>query len=188
MSKKISAEEKAAKAQAKAEAKAAKQVEKDAAKAAAKEKKGNKSKKGSKGRGPNQDAKGDPAEPPKNTPVPEEAVIRRPEAAEAATKESSAPQVKGDQRIVVIDNMQKRPVSVFVLEGKNLNPELSGKLVFIQGAVSNEWLPEAEARAKFAMTKDGTVIYNARGFDDVAHADFSMVDIVKLVESNEKNV
>lgn len=127
-------------------------------------------------------------EAPKNVPIPEEARIKRnPAPATAGQESTTGPKVVGNQRLVIMDVLQNTAVEVIVLEGKHLNPENSGKLVFIQGTVSNELLPEAQARSRFAVKKDGTVIYNPRGFDDVPQADFDMVDIVKLVELNEKD-
>jgi hypothetical protein len=127
------------------------------------------------------------AQEPKNIPVPDEAIIKRPQVTDPGAPEQTSPTVKGDQRITIMDNLQGKAVEVFVIDGQHLNPDVSGKLVFIQGAVSNELLPEAQARSRFALKKDGTVIYNSRGFDDVpARADYDMVDIVKLVELNAK--
>lgn len=122
---------------------------------------------------------------PENIGVPKEALIQRKAPEENAGDESASVKVKGNQRLLVMDDMHKAPVEVVVVEGQHLNPKSSGKLVFVFGAVSNDFCTEAQARAKFAQQKDGTVIYNARGFDDVrATADFNLVDIVKLVELN----
>ena len=127
---------------------------------------------------------GTPAEP-KNQSVPDSVLIKRESVVEEGTKTTSSASVKGDQTIMVIDIMQSRPVKVHVIETKSMGQgeEKDEPLVFVQGAVSNDLMPYAQAKAKFAKKKDGTVIYNARGFDDVpATADFDLVDIVKLVD------
>lgn len=114
---------------------------------------------------------------PENIPVPEEAIIRQP----VDVPPDPLPAVTGDKRIAILDT-ESKTVEVVILEGKHINPEISGKLVFVQGAVSNELLPEAQARNRFALSVDGTVKYNSRGWDGGC----DMVDIVKLVESNAK--
>lgn len=123
-------------------------------------------------------------EEPENIPIPDGAKIKRDPVATGTAPLSQGASVKGDQSLMVIDVVQNSPVQVFLLESKPLNPESNPLLVFIQGTVSSELLPADNAKAKFACKKDGTVIYNARGFDDVPHAEFDMVDIVKLVQHN----
>ena len=118
--------------------------------------------------------------------IPDEVKIKRPSLADQGTEISSSAKVKGNQALVVIDIAQSRPVEVFLIETKQFAPEAPEQpLVFVQGAVSNDLMPAAQARSKFAIKEDGTVIYNARGFDDVpATAEFDMVDIVALIEFN----
>lgn len=124
---------------------------------------------------------------PENKRVPEKAIIRREPLNPEGTKVSASAEVQGDKTLMIVDVVNSRPVHVSLIEGKALTKETDGRLVFIQGPVSNNLVPVANAKALFAVKKDGTVIYNDRGFDDVpAGADFDMVDIVALVEHNNK--
>jgi hypothetical protein len=125
---------------------------------------------------------------PEKTPIPEEVKIPREAAKETGTKISTTgPEVQGDQALQIIDNTMSRPVHVSLIEGKALTPDTDGRLIFVQGPVSNDLMPIAAARSKFAVKKDGTAIYNARGFDDVAAgADFDLLDIEKLIEHNHR--
>lgn len=129
------------------------------------------------------------AKAPEKTPIPDSALIKRdnvnPEP--GAKISTTGPEVQGDQSLQIIDNTMSRPVHVSLIEGKALTPDTDGRLIFVQGPVSNDLMPIAVARSKFAVKKvDGTAIYNARGFDDVAHADFDLLDIEKLIEHNHK--
>jgi hypothetical protein len=123
---------------------------------------------------------------PETKPIPDSVKIKRTPVTEAGTEVTASPKVSGNQGKLIIDNMQSTPVEVFLFPVKPLHPDAPSKnLVFIQGAVSNDLLPEAQARTRFAVKKDGTVIYNSRGFDDVrATAEFDLVDIVKLIQHN----
>jgi hypothetical protein len=95
-------------------------------------------------------------------------------------------EVKGDKSVLVIDVMQKRPVEVFLLNGKNLDPKGDGRLIFVQGAVSNGLMTAEGAKSKFAVQPDGTAVYNARGFDDAAGEKFDLLDIAALIEGKKK--
>lgn len=122
---------------------------------------------------------------PGNQRIPEKAIIRREPVNPEGTKVTASPEVQGDKTLMVIDNVNNRPVHVSLLEGKALTKDTDGRVLFIQGPVSNKTVPIAAARSLFAVKKDGTVIYNDRGFDDVpAGADFDLVDIVALIEHN----
>jgi hypothetical protein len=122
---------------------------------------------------------------PGNKRIPEKAIIRREPASPEGTKVTASPEVEGDKALMIIDNVNSRPVHVSLLEGKALTKDTDGRVLFIQGPVSNKTVPIAAARSLFAVKKDGTVIYNDRGFDDVpAGADFDLVDIVALIEHN----
>lgn len=126
---------------------------------------------------------------PEKTPIPEDVKIKREAATETGAKISTTgPEVQGDQAKQIIDVAMSRPVHVSLIEGKALTPDTDGRLIFVQGPVSNDLMPIAAARSKFAVKKnDGTAIYNARGFDDVpAGADFDLLDIEKLIEHNHK--
>jgi hypothetical protein len=124
---------------------------------------------------------------PEKTPIPESVKIKREPVSEPGTKISTTgPEVQGDQALQIIDNTMSRPVHVSLIEGKALTPDTDGRLVFIQGPVSSELLPIAAARSRFAIKKDGTAIYNARGFDDVVGGDFDLLDIEKLIEHNHR--
>jgi hypothetical protein len=122
---------------------------------------------------------------PGNKRIPEKAIIRREPANLEGTKITASPEVQGDKALMIIDDVNNRPVHVSLLEGKALTKDTDGRVLFIQGPVSNKTVPIANARSLFAVKKDGTVIYNDRGFDDVpAGADFDLVDIVALIEHN----
>jgi len=124
-----------------------------------------------------------------NVPVPDEVRIpRAPSNREQGLEISEhGPKVTGDQTIVAIDVMQSTAVEVTLIEGLNLDPAKSGDLVFVQGTVSNDLFPVATGRSKFACKQDGTLIYNARGFDDVpGDAKFDLVDIAALIRLNQK--
>jgi hypothetical protein len=125
---------------------------------------------------------------PEKTPIPESAKIKRdnvgPEP--GAKISTTGPEVQGDQALQIIDNTMSRPVHVSLIEGKALTPDTDGRLIFVQGPVSNDLMPIAAARSKFAVKKDGTAIYNARGFDDVVAGDFELLDIEKLIEHNHR--
>lgn len=127
------------------------------------------------------------AEKPKNIPIPEEAIIRRPKQEENGQTVQS-PTVTGDQSLIVMDVLQGTALQdIIVLQGSHLNPDDDGTVVFIQGTVSNDIVSAKKAKSLFALKPDGTVIYNSRGFDDVSpKAEFDLVDIVKLVELNSK--
>lgn len=124
-----------------------------------------------------------------NKRVPEAALIHRPGKGEGeqGQKITTTPEVKGDKSLQIIDLTNgSAAIHVSLIEGKALNPNEDGRLVFIQGPVGNDLATVARARSLFAVKNDGTVVYNSRGFDDVPHADFDMVDIVKLIELNQK--
>lgn len=122
---------------------------------------------------------------PGNKRIPEKAIIRREPVNPEGTKVTASPEVQGDKALMIIDHVNSRPVHVSLIEGKALTKETDGRLVFIQGPVSSQMVPIANARSLFAVKKDGTVIYNDRGFDDVpAGADFDMVNIVALIKHN----
>jgi hypothetical protein len=122
---------------------------------------------------------------PGNKRIPEKAIIRREPDFPEGSKVTASPEVQGDKALMIIDNVNSRPVHVSLLEGKALTKDTDGRVLFIQGPVSNKTVPIANARSLFAVKKDGTVIYNDRGFDDVpAGADFDLVDIVALIEHN----
>jgi hypothetical protein len=122
---------------------------------------------------------------PGNQRVPEDAVIRRAPVNEQGTKITDSPEVQGDKGLMIIDDRQSRPVHVSLIEGKGLHKDVDGRVLLIQGAVSTNIVPVANAKSLFAIKKDGTLIYNDRGFDDVpANAEFDMLDIVKLIEHN----
>lgn len=124
---------------------------------------------------------------PGNKRIPAAAIIQRNPSLETGTKITASPEVQGDKTLMVIDITDSRPVQVFLLEGKPLTKEEDGRLIFVQGPVANDIMPVAAARSKFAVKKDGTAIYNARGFDEVsAGADFDLLDIAKLIEHNQK--
>jgi hypothetical protein len=66
-----------------------------------------------------------------------------------------------------------------------LHKDVDGRVMVIQGPVSTNVVPAANAKGLFAIKKDGTLIYNDQGFDDVpGNAEFDMLDIVKLIEHN----
>lgn len=126
-----------------------------------------------------------------NKRVPQSAIIKRPDPAEKdqGMKITTTPEVKGDKSLQIIDLANgSANIHVSLIPGKALNKNEDGRLVFIQGPVSNDLATVARAKTLFAVKKDGTVIYNSRGFDDAAAAggDFDMVDITKLIESNNK--
>lgn len=128
------------------------------------------------------------AKAPENTPIPDAALIKRdnvgPEP--GAKISTTGPEVQGDQALQIIDNTMSRPVHVSLIEGKALTPDTDGRLIFVQGPVSNDLMTVAAARSKFAVKKDGTAIYNARGFDDVVGGDFDLLDIEKLIAHNHR--
>jgi hypothetical protein len=117
-----------------------------------------------------------------NKSVPENVILRRP--AEGEEKVSQTPKVKGDQSLMVMDVVQKAPVEVFLLQSETLDPDGDGRVIFVQGAVSNGIMPAAAAIGKFAVMNDGTLAYNARGFDDLPGAEFDLIDVAKLIEHN----
>lgn len=126
---------------------------------------------------------------PANTPIPEKMLIPRgPEAGagEQPPPLSQSPAVQGDQTQMIMDILQKRPVEVFLIEAKALVKGAKGRLVFVQGPVSNGLMTVAAARTKFAVLKDGTAVYNAHGFDDVPSTakDFDLLDVEALIEHN----
>jgi hypothetical protein len=124
---------------------------------------------------------------PRNKRVPAAAIIQRETAPETGTKVTASPEVQGDQALQIIDLRMLRPVHVSLIKGTALTKDTRGDLIFIQGPVSNNLVPIANARSLFAVKKDGTVIYNDRGFDEVsAGAEFDMLDIEKLIEHNNK--
>lgn len=122
---------------------------------------------------------------PANENVPASAVIQRPPK-EEGTKVTESPEVQGDKALMIVDVVNGKTVHVSLIEGVALTKDTDGRLVFIQGPVSNNLVPVANAKGLFAIKKDGTVIYNDRGFDDVAAGEFDMLDIVKLIEHNNK--
>lgn len=122
---------------------------------------------------------------PENKRIPEKAIIQRAPANPEGTLVTASPEVQGDKALLIVDVVNMRPVHVSLIQGKALTKDTDGRVLFIQGPVSNQTVPIANAKALFAVKKDGTVIYNDRGFDDVpAGADFDMVDIVALIEHN----
>jgi hypothetical protein len=125
---------------------------------------------------------------PEKVAIPDEVKIKRDNVGpEPGAKISTqGPEVQGDQALQIIDNTMSRPVHVSLIEGKALTPDTDGRLIFVQGPVSNDLMPIAAARSKFAVKKDGTAIYNARGFDDVVTGEFDLLDIEKLIEHNHR--
>jgi hypothetical protein len=122
---------------------------------------------------------------PGNKRIPAKALIRREPANPEETKVTASPEVQGDKALQIIDVLNSRPVHVSLIEGKALTKETDGRVLVIQGPVSMKVIPLVNARSLFAVKKDGTVIYNDRGFDDVpAGADFDMVDIAVLIDHN----
>lgn len=122
---------------------------------------------------------------PGNKRVPEDAVIRREPVNEQGTKITDSPEVQGDKGLMIVDVRNSRPVHVSLLEGKGLHKDVDGRVMVIQGPVSTNIVPVVNAKALFAIKKDGTLIYNDQGFDDVpVNAEFDMLDIVKLIEHN----
>lgn len=121
---------------------------------------------------------------PKNIHLPEEVLIKRPEAEEAEISEHG-PEVHGDQSLMIIDNRNNKPIKVSLIEGTGLTKEQDGRLIFIESNVIHDLMSVEVAKSHFAVKKDGTVIYGQQGFDDVPHnAEFDMIDIVKLIEHN----
>lgn len=121
--------------------------------------------------------------------IPESAIIRRPpkDEGQLGMKITKTPEVRGDKALQIIDLTNgSAAIHVSLIPGTALNKNEDGRLVFIQGPVGNDLATVARAKTLFALKKDGTVIYNSRGFDDVAGADFDMVDIVELIEHNNK--
>lgn len=122
---------------------------------------------------------------PKNIKVPEEVLIKRPVQEQSAIS-TTGPTVRGDQALEIIDNLNGRAVKVSLIEGKGLTPDVDGRLIFVESNVIHDVMSVEAAKAKFAVKKDGTVLYGQRGFDDVPHnAEFDMLDIVKLIEYNQ---
>lgn len=122
---------------------------------------------------------------PGNKRVPEDVVIRREPLNEQGTKVTDSPEVQGDKGLMIVDVRNSRPVHVSLIEGKGLHKDVDGRVMVIQGPVSTNVVPVANAKALFAIKKDGTLIYNDQGFDDVpANAEFDMLDIVKFIEHN----
>ena len=54
-----------------------------------------------------------------------------------------------------------------MLEGTGLTDDMDGRILVITNGVSTNVVPLVNAKGLFAIKKDGTVIYNDRGFDDV---------------------
>lgn len=122
---------------------------------------------------------------PGNVRVPESVLIPRGPAAEQGTKVTVSPEVQGNKALMIIDILNSRPVHVSLIEGVALTPETDGRLVYIEGPVSNDLKSVDKAKGLFAVKQDGTVIYNPRGFDEVpAGADFDLLDIVALIDYN----
>lgn len=122
---------------------------------------------------------------PGNSRVPESVLMKRPGTDNPeGTKVTDTASVQGDQALMVIDVANSKPVKVIVLEGKALTKNDCGTLVLVESGPVMDVMSYETAKKKFAQKKDGTVIYGQKGFDDVPHADFDMVDIVKLVEHN----
>jgi len=122
---------------------------------------------------------------PGNQRVPEKVVIRREPLNEQGTKITTSPEVQGDKGLMIIDVRNNRPVHVSLIEGKGLHKDVDGRVLLIQGPVSTNIVPLVNAKGLFAIKKDGTLIYNDQGFDDVpAGADFDMLDIAALIEHN----
>lgn len=135
---------------------------------------------------------------PQNIRVPESVLIKRDKPEETQTLITRSPVVQGNKALMIIDNRNNKPVHVSLIEGVGLTPDIDGRLIFVQGPVTNDLLPVANARAKFAVKADGTVIYGMQGFDDVpgraalshegqGHPEFDMIDIVKLIEYNNSS-
>lgn len=126
---------------------------------------------------------------PKDVRVPDAVLIPKGDVAPAdpGTKVSTTgPEVQGDKTQQIIDVRNGLAVHVSVIEGKALTPDTDGRLVCVVCGPTTDLNTVAQARKKFAVKKDGTVIYNSLGFDDVPGGDFDMLDILKLVEHNNK--
>src|SRR5438067_383623 len=114
--------------------------------------------------------------------IPDEVRIKR-EIVQPESKITESASVTGDQRLMVIDIINSVPCEVIILEGTPLDPDKSGKVVFVESNVTHDVLTEQRAHGKFAAKPDGTVIYNGRGFDEVpSNTEYDLVDIVKLAE------
>jgi hypothetical protein len=126
---------------------------------------------------------------PKDVRVPDSVLIPKGDTtpADPGTKVSTTgPEVQGDKTQQIIDVRNGLAVHVSLIEGVALTPEIDGRLVYVQCGPTTDTMTVMMAKKKFAVKKDGTVIYNALGFDDVPGGDFDMLDIVKLVEHNNK--
>jgi hypothetical protein len=126
-------------------------------------------------------------ERPKNRPIPDSVKIKRHRATESGLQVESSATVVGDQGKLIMEVNSGRPVHVSIIEGKALTKDTDGRLVYVEGPVANDLMTMSVAKSKFALKKDGTCIYNARGFDDVVGGDFDLIDIEKLVEWNHKH-
>lgn len=125
---------------------------------------------------------------PGNLRVPEDVLIKRQNQNPEGTKISdTGPEVQGNKAMMVIDVRTSKPVKVFLVQGIGLLPSDEGLLVCVESSPIMDVMSAAVARAKFAVKKDGTVIYGQQGFDDAAHLDFDLLDIVKLIKSNHSD-
>lgn len=124
---------------------------------------------------------------PVNKHVPDSVLIKRDKVEDTTTKISeTGPEVTGDQALQIIDNRNSRPVKVSLIEGVGLTKDTDGRLIFVESNVVHDLMSVEVAKAHFAVKKDGTVLYGQQGFDDVAGGDFDLLDIVKLIEHNNK--
>lgn len=126
------------------------------------------------------------AAPTKNQPIPDDAIIKRPEP--ETPKGSLELKVKGDQSQFIFDTINRAAVEVFLVDARPLLDKSSDQLVYVNGPVTHDFMTVEDAKKKFVVKKDGTVLYAQRGFDDVVdpEADYDFVDIVKLIELRGK--
>lgn len=126
---------------------------------------------------------------PQNLRVPDGVIIKRPSAAAEGLTITDSPVVQGDKAMQIIELPQGKPVlCICLIDGVGLRAEDDGRCIFVQGTVAADFFNVEQAKSKFAIKKDGTIIFNARGFDEVpAGADFDMLDIVALIEHNNSS-
>jgi hypothetical protein len=84
----------------------------------------------------------------------------------------------------VVDARNGKMRPVILLEGKGLTKEADGRVIFVPGFPTSDIMDFAQAKSRFAVKTDGTIVYDPHGFIPGANPQFNLVDIAEIIKAN----
>ncbi len=86
--------------------------------------------------------------------------------------------------LTVVDARNGKLRPVILIEGKGLTKDEDGRVIFVPGFPTSDIMSIAQAKSRFAVKTDGTILYDPHGFIPGANPQFNLIDIAEVITAN----